>query len=87
MDDPSLFLDLPAYPTALPNDELALLSKMNGSDWPDQMEIDWDDRPAARRLEKRGLIKISRHKMDPVAIDPDWFAGKLPATAIRSAEA
>ncbi len=79
-----LFDHLPVLPTALPDDELALLAKLNGCDWPTNQEVNWEDRPAARRLEKRGLIKISRQKMDPVACEPDWFAGKLPATAIRA---
>jgi hypothetical protein len=73
-----LFDNLPQFPVALPDDELALLAKLNGCDWPSNQEVDLRDHAAARRLEKRGLIKISRQKMDPVAIDPDWFAGKLP---------
>jgi len=81
----SLFASLPEYPVALPEDELRLLAKLTGCDWPTNQEVDWDDRPAARRLEKRGLIKISRQKMDPVAVEPDWFAGKLPVAAIRMA--
>jgi hypothetical protein len=79
-----LFDNLPQFPIALPDDELALLAKLNGCDWPSNQEVDWQDHAAARRLEKRGLIKISRQKMDPVAIDPDWFAGKLPQAGIRT---
>lgn len=82
-----LFVDLPQFPAALPDDELALLAKMEGCDWPTHQEIDWEDRAPARRLEQRGLIKISRQKMDPVACEPDWFAGKLPSSAIRIANA
>ncbi|WEK42968.1 MAG: hypothetical protein P0Y64_16745 [Candidatus Sphingomonas colombiensis] len=80
-----LFDALPVFPVTLPDDELALLSRMEGSNWPDQIEVEWQDRAAARRLEKSGLIKISRQKMDPVAIEPDWFAGKLPTAGIRAA--
>lgn len=79
-----LFDDLPTFPVALPADELALLAKLNGCDWPSNQEVDWDDRPAARRLEKRGLIKIERQKMDPVAVGPEWFAGKLPEAKIQA---
>lgn len=78
-----LFDSLPMFPVALPDDELALLAKLDGCDWPTNREVDWEDRPAARRLEKRGLIKISRQKMDPIAIEPDWFAGKMPASGLR----
>lgn len=77
----NLFGDLPSFPVALPDDELRLLSQM--PDWPSNMEIDRDQYAACRRLEKRGLIKIERQKMDPVAIDPDWFAGKLPTSSVR----
>lgn len=80
-----LFDNLPSFPTALPADELALLATLDGCDWPDYMSIEWNERPAARRLEKRGLIKISRHKTDPIATEPDWYAGKLPASRIRAA--
>ena len=79
-----LFDGLPEFPPAIPDDELALLARLEGCDWPTNQEVDWNDRPAARRLERRGLIKISRQRMDPVAIDPEWFAGKLPAAGIRA---
>lgn len=80
-----LFDNLPTFPVALPDDELALLAKLGGCDWPCNQEIDWEDRAPARRLERRGLIKISRQKMDPVAMEPDWFAGKLAMAGIRAA--
>jgi len=80
-----LFDALPEYPAALPDDEMALLGKLRGCEWPTNQEVDWQDRPAARRLERRGLIKIGRTKDDPVAIDPTWYAGKLPASSIRTA--
>lgn len=84
MADSMLFADLPVFPVALPADELSLLAKLEGCDWPTNQEIDWDERPAARRLEARGLIKITRQKMDPIATDPDWFAGRLPSAHIRA---
>lgn len=80
----TLFADLPTFPAAIPSDELALLAKLDGCDWPTNQEVVWEDRAAAQRLAKRGLIKISRQKMDPIAIGPDWFAGKLPAAGIRA---
>lgn len=76
-----LFQSLPEFPVALPDDELRLLAAL--PDWPTNQEIVWDERPAARRLERRGLIRISRLKMDPVAFDPDWFAGKLETSGVR----
>ena len=77
-----LFDALPQFPVALPDDELRLLATLKGCDWPMNQEVAWNDYPAARRLEKRGLIKISRQKMDPIATDPEWFAGRLPASGI-----
>ena len=80
-----LFDCLPEFPVALPPDELALLAKLDGCDWPTNQEVGWEYIPAARRLEKRGLIKITRQKIDPIAIEPAWFAGKLPTSVIRAA--
>jgi hypothetical protein len=80
-----LFEHMPVFPVALPDDELALLARLDGCDWPTNQEVDWEDYPAARRLERRGLIKISRQKSDPIAIDPTWYAGKLPDASVRPA--
>lgn len=80
-----LFNALPVFPVSLPADELAVLAKLSGCDWPTNQEIKWQDHAAARRLEKRGLIKISRQKDDPVAIEPTWYAGKLPTSGMRLA--
>lgn len=71
----SLFDALPEFPPALPDDELRMLAAL--PHWPATQELDCGDWPAARRLERRGLIKIERHKTDPIAISPTWFAGKL----------
>jgi hypothetical protein len=79
-----LFAELPVFPCAMPDDELKLLAKLDKCDWPTTTEVGWRDLPAARRLEKRGLVKIIRQKMDPVAIAPEWFAGKLPASQLRA---
>lgn len=79
----TLFDNLPVFPVALPDDELRLLARL--PEWTTTTEVDDEEQPAARRLEKRGLIKIQRHKMDPIAIRPTWFAGKLPASHLRGA--
>ena len=79
-----LFAALPEFPAALPADELSLLAQMPW--WPANMEVSWDEHPPARRLETRGLIKISRQKSDPVATYPTWYAGKVSAAAIRSVD-
>ena len=80
-----LFEALPEFPVSLPDDELSLLARLNGCDWPTNQEIDWRDYPAARRLEKRGLIKIARQKDDPVAHYPTWYAGRTGSSQIRPA--
>lgn len=83
----TLFDALPTFPVALPDDELSLLAKLRGCDWPTNQEVDWDDHAAARRLEKRGLIRIGREKNDPVASYPTWYAGKLQDAALRQVPA
>jgi hypothetical protein len=87
MGEALLFDALPVFPVALPADELALLASLEGCDWPTNQEVAWEERAAARRLEARGLIKVSRQKMDPVADEPTWFAGRLPAAGVRAAAA
>lgn len=79
----NLFDDLPKFPVALPADELALLATLRGCDWPSYQEIGDEAHAAARRLEARGLIKITRQKDDPVAHYPTWYVGRLPAAGIR----
>ena len=78
-----LFETLPLFPASLPVEELALLAKLRGCEWPTSREVDWGDHTAARRLESRGLIKISRQKDGPDASWPTWYAGKLPSSEIR----
>jgi hypothetical protein len=77
--------DLPVFPVALPDDELRLLASLPdyGEDKCVQevAETDWG---VARRLEKRGLLKIHRWKNDPIAIRPALYAGRLPAPAIST---
>lgn len=76
-----LFDHLPEFPPALPDDELRLLQEL--PDWPTVQEIAPGDFPPARRLESKGLIKISRVKYDPCEIWPHWEGGKLPPSALR----
>jgi hypothetical protein len=72
-----LFGSLPVHPPALPADELQLLESLPG--WDTVAEIDQADEAVARRLERRGLIRIERAKDDPIASRPTMYAGKLPA--------
>jgi hypothetical protein len=71
----SLFGDLPVFPAALPQDEMALLASL--PTWDTVEEVRQENEAAARRLEKRGLIKIHRWKDDPIAIRPTMYAGRL----------
>lgn len=75
---PFLIEDLPTFDVPLPQDELRLLASLPVYG-PNQcvQEIGGQDEAVARRLEKRGLIKIHRWKDDPVAIDPTFYAGRL----------
>lgn len=77
-----LFEKLPQFPHALPDDELRLLSSL--PEWDVTQELSDEEHAPARRLEKRGLIKIQRHKMDTIAIAPTWFAGKLTALTLAA---
>lgn len=84
----ALFEDLPVFPPALPADELRLLATL--PDYGDDQcvtEVEDEDHAACRRLERRGLVKVHREKMDPIAARPTWFAGKLPCSAIKAVPA
>lgn len=72
-----LFKNLPEFPPALPDDELRLLAWL--PEWPTTIDLDESDHAACRRLEKKGLVKVRRLKLDPIAVYPTWGAGKLPA--------
>lgn len=78
-----LFKDLPKFPFALPDDELRLLASL--PEWDAVQEIDHQDAGAARRLEKRGLIKVERCRDDPAGTLRTMYAGRLPQASIRSA--
>lgn len=80
-----LFDDLPVFPVSLPEDELRLLADIAGCEWPTNREIPQDQHATARRLAEKGLIKISRQKMDRDASWPTWFIGKMPNAQIREA--
>ena len=79
-----LFPDAPKFPPRLPDEELAFLAAL--PDWPTTMQVLDDDERVARRLERKGLIKVSREKMDDIASRPTWFAGKLAAAGIREVQ-
>jgi len=70
-----LFDDLPTYQLPLPQDELLLLGIVPEPGY--EVEIDQGQHAAARRLAGRGLITISRQKMDPVATWPTWFISRV----------
>ena len=73
-----LFETLPSFAVPLPQAELQLLVTLPWYGEDERVaEINPCDEPLARRLERRGLIKIQRQKMDPVAIRPTWFAGRI----------
>ena len=75
-----MFPDAPRFPPSLPDDEISLLAKL--PDWDTVTKVDEDDEPAARRLEKRGLIKMHRWKDDDLAIRPTMYAGKLETSKL-----
>ena len=70
-----LFDNLPKFPPALPDDELHLLSKL--PQFPTVTELREDQESACRRLERKGIVKVQREKMDPIAMRPTWFAGRV----------
>lgn len=82
MTERSLFEHLPEFPQSLPADELQMLAWLPV--WPTTTEVFPEVRTIAGRLERRGLVKIERHKMDPIEIWPTWFAGKLPTAGLRA---
>ncbi len=70
-----LFDHLPRFPPALPDDELDLLRRI--PIWPTYQLIDRDDDyQTARRLERKGLIKISRS-------EGLYWVGKLEQATVR----
>lgn len=73
-----LFGDLPDDPAPLHPDDAALLRSL--PIYPETQSVDWDSDAEARcrRLERRGLVKVERHKDDPIAIRPTMYAGRLP---------
>jgi hypothetical protein len=76
-----LFGDLPAFPPALPDDELRLLAALPERD--EVQEIEQQDWATARRLQRRGLIKIHRWLDDPAGTFRTMYAERLPAAGIR----
>lgn len=69
-----LFGLLPDDYAPLPPNEAAFLAELPV--WPTTQEV--EDETICRRLERRGLVKVERHKADPIAIRPIWYAGRVP---------
>jgi len=46
-------------------------------------EVKYENEPAARRLERRGLIKLEQRKTNPISIWVTCFAGRLPVAKTR----
>jgi hypothetical protein len=76
-----LFEDLPEFPSALPGDELRLLAHL--PEWDTVEAIEPEDEAAARRLERRGLVRLHRWKDDPISIRPTLYGGKLSSAQLR----
>jgi hypothetical protein len=86
IEQPGLFPALPAFPAALPADELALLASLpEYGENECVQEIEPHEEAPCRRLEKRGLVKVHRWKDDPCAMSTTMYAGKLPEAGVRSA--
>lgn len=43
-----------------------------------EIEIERIEHAACRRLAARGLVRISRQKLDPIATEATWFAERMP---------
>lgn len=78
-----MFPGAPQFPPKLPDDELRVLRYL--PDWDTVTEIHEGDAAAARRLEKRGLVKLRRWKDDPIQYMPTLYGGKMPASGVREA--
>ena len=68
--------ELPTFVVPLPQAELRLLSSL--PEWPTIQEVDDTDQPAMRRLERLGLVRVSREKTDPISTFTTPFAGRAP---------
>ena len=78
IDTAELFL-VAHDPAPLPPAEAALLGALPlyGADQRVR-EIDRSDEAACRGLERRGLVKVHRWKLDPLDMRPTMHAGRLP---------
>lgn len=74
----ALFPDLPEFQVPLTDDEQRLLDRL--PHWDTVGEIDQQDEAIARRLEKLGLVKITRWVADPAGTIRTMGAGRLPAS-------
>jgi hypothetical protein len=73
-----LFDSLPQFPPALPDDELACLNRTTAQPPGEWDLLDWEEWKVAQRLERRGLLKISR-------CDGELWAQRTPAATLRLA--
>lgn len=62
-----------AVDNTLPQDECAMLANLPAYPTVEEVQI----HAVARRLERRGLIKIHRERDDPIAARQTWYAGRL----------
>jgi hypothetical protein len=81
-DETSLFGPLPSFPPSLPEDELRLLREL--PDWPTVQDVDNADTAPLRRLQRRGLVRVTRYR-EPGGTIYVVSAGKTLATALRDA--
>ena len=77
---PLLFHNLPQFPPALPDADLRFLVRL--PEWPTTVDIELEDRAMARRLAKKGLVKITRQS-DPLGGYATWSVGKIMKLRIR----
>jgi hypothetical protein len=71
-----LFPDLSDDPAPLDPDAAALLAALPVYPW--TQEVLPEQEAACRRLEKRGRVRVTREKSDPIATRPTWYAGRVP---------
>lgn len=81
-DETSLFGPLPTFPPSLPADELRLLRDL--PDWPTVQDVDDADMAPLRRLQRRGLVRVTRYR-EPDGTIYVVSAGKTLATALCDA--
>lgn len=80
-----LFNDLPSFTVPLGQDELRLLAELPDYDSHQSVRaVSGKDELVARRLARRGLVKLHQWKDDPISIRATVYAGRL-ISPVRSA--